>query len=164
MNLPEIEELSVSFNCGGIDLLVKEAIGEAQVGYSFLEGGEDLCGTDEGEWKTEWIVIGNDTLQGDPIFIDSTKVGFPVYTAPHGEGEWNPELISESYRGFFAILLELKKLAIGREHPVGLENKPMTQKEYDNFIDHCRQKGSIKETFYWELFVSDEESGIGPEI
>lgn len=164
MNIPEFEEQSISFGFGGIDLLANDDINEAQVGYSSLEDGEDLCGTEDGDWKTEWLVIGNDSLQGDPIFIDSVVEGFPVYAVPHGEGEWNPELISQSYSGFINIILELKKLAVGREHPVGLGNKPMTRDEYYKFVAYCRQEGSITETLFWEILVSDEEAGIEPGI
>lgn len=60
-----------------------------------IEEGQSLVGNEEGDWKEGWIVIGIDSYLGDPIFVDSNDENCPVYTAMHGEGEWEPECIAE---------------------------------------------------------------------
>jgi hypothetical protein len=40
----------------------------------------------------------------------------------------------------------------------------MTQVEYNEFISFTSETASISDTYFWELLVSDEEGGIGPEI
>lgn len=78
-----------------IELFNSEEIEERQLGYSFDEEGQSLAGNEEGDWKDGWIVIGIDSYLGDPIFVDSNDENCPVYTAMHGEGEWEKECIAE---------------------------------------------------------------------
>ncbi|GLV63496.1 hypothetical protein Bmyc01_21660 [Bacillus mycoides] len=78
-----------------IELFNSEEIEEGQLGYSFDEEGQSLAGNEEGDWKEGWIVIGIDSYLGDPIFVDSNDENYPVYTAMHGEGEWEKECIAE---------------------------------------------------------------------
>ncbi|PGU11145.1 hypothetical protein, partial [Bacillus thuringiensis] len=78
-----------------IELFNSEEIEEGQLGYSFDEEGQSLVGNEEGDWKEGWIVIGIDSYLGDPIFVDSNDENCPVYTAMHGEGEWEKECIAE---------------------------------------------------------------------
>ena len=163
-SLSHFEQYEVSFGAGGVALLPFEEIGSAQNGYAYLNNGVNLCGMKDGDWRKEWVVIGHDTLTGDPIFIDSAVKEFPVYTAPHGDGIWVPVLISILYTGFRRILLRLKHLSLGREHPVGLSENPMTLKEYNEFVRFARIAGGLDDLFFWELLVADEEAGIEPEI
>ncbi|EOP90918.1 hypothetical protein [Bacillus cereus] len=74
-------ELECEFESITIELFNSEEIEEGQLGYSFDEEG--------------WIVIGIDSYLGDPIFVDSNDENCPVYTAMHGEGEWELECIAE---------------------------------------------------------------------
>ncbi|AKR11802.1 hypothetical protein [Bacillus thuringiensis] len=78
-----------------IELFNSEEIEEGQLGYSFDEEGQSLVGNEEGDWKEGWIVIGIDSYLGDPIFVDSNDEDCPVYTAMHGEGDWELECIAE---------------------------------------------------------------------
>ena len=59
-----------------------------------------MSGIREGEWKKTWVVIANEDLNGDPIFIDLDDSRLPVYTAPHGAGHWEPVLLASSFSGF----------------------------------------------------------------
>ena len=79
-----------------------EEIEQRQVGYHCAEGGRGLVGP--GKWEPQWIVIGHDDLSGDPIFLDVSKSELPVFTAMHGQGSWEAELIAQSTTGFFASL------------------------------------------------------------
>ncbi|MGG5739628.1 MULTISPECIES: hypothetical protein [Bacillus cereus group] len=88
-------ELEYEFEPMTIELFNSEEIEEGQLGYSFDEEGQSLAGNEEGDWKEGWIVIGIDSYLGDPIFVDSNDENYPVYTAMHGEGEWEKECITE---------------------------------------------------------------------
>lgn len=83
-----------------IHLFSKEEFEEGQVGYRIDEEGHSLTGDNEGDWKENWFVIGYDELVGDPIFIDLTNKNYPVLTAMHGEGNWEPEGMFSSLDDF----------------------------------------------------------------
>ncbi|GAA0328258.1 hypothetical protein GCM10008967_18430 [Bacillus carboniphilus] len=83
-----------------VHLFIKEEFKDGQIGYRVDEDGNSLLGEDEGDWIDDWHVIGYDEEIGDPIFVDITKVDYPVYTAAHGEGDWEPELLFESMSDF----------------------------------------------------------------
>ena len=85
---------------------------DMQLGYSMDSNGRSLVGTNHGERKENWFVIGYHDESGDPIFIDINKKSFSVYTAEHGIGEWNSKAITSSFIGFIKIsnyLAELSK-------------------------------------------------------
>lgn len=93
---PEVEIIS-------IHLFSREEIEEGQLGYSIDEDGNSLTGDNEGDWKENWYVIGYDELVGDPIFIDIKNKKYPVMTAMHGEGDWEPEVIFWSFNKFLDL-------------------------------------------------------------
>ncbi|MBE7104382.1 hypothetical protein FT637_15390 [Bacillus cereus] len=88
-------ELEYEFEPMTIELFNSEEIEEGQLGYSFDNEGQSLVGNEEGDWQEGWIVIGIDSYLGDPIFVDSNDENCPVYTAMHGEGDWEAECIAE---------------------------------------------------------------------
>ena len=67
----------VSLGYETIRLYRAPAVQALQIGYSVRPTGEPL----ETDWRKEWVVIGYEECCGDPIFIDSSADGFPVYTA-----------------------------------------------------------------------------------
>jgi hypothetical protein len=162
-NIPQLIGRDVSIGYNGIELYGAEEIGQNQIGYSISTDGVSLVGTREGDWKNEWLVIGRETCCGDPIFIDTSGPEFPVYTAADGEGSWNPYLISGSYIGLLRIIEQLVIVATGREYPTRMKDNPMTQKEYDKFLDQVGKLSGLQDIFFWALMISDEEAGIGPE-
>lgn len=76
---------------------------------------EDLCSIklypleDLGNLQIEYDLNSDNfvfaTLEGDPIFIKEKK----IYIAPHGIGEWIPQLLSESFDEFLAYILDKMK-------------------------------------------------------
>ena len=160
----KFKEFEVSFGYSGIKLVAPTEIEDLQLGYSIHPDGESLVGEKEGDWQSTWIVIGNTTDLGDPIFVDTCTDDMPVFTAIHGQSYWAPELIADSYESFLNVMSQFSKVASKREHPEKLENNPMTQKEYDDFIEYVRDTTKLQDTYFWELLISDEEAGIGPEI
>ncbi|WP_028402345.1 hypothetical protein [Ectobacillus panaciterrae] len=89
----ELDEMTVS-------LFTEEEIYDGQLGYSIDSEGNSLIGENEGDWKASWLVIGQDVYFGDPIFIDVLQTGCPVYTAMHGEGDWESILLSNTLHDF----------------------------------------------------------------
>src|SRR5215468_9730344 len=83
----------VSLGYRSVILLSHAELQEGQVGYSVDPQGRALTGDEPGDWRESWLVIGYEDQCGDPIFIDVVAPKFPVYTAPHGMGDWLPELV-----------------------------------------------------------------------
>ncbi|PED69388.1 hypothetical protein CON97_25455 [Bacillus pseudomycoides] len=89
----EIETIS-------IHLFSREEFEEGQLGYSVDEEDNSLTGDSEGDWKETWYVIGYGENLGDPIFVDIEDKNYPVMTAMHGEGDWEPEVMFSSLNEF----------------------------------------------------------------
>ncbi|PFH90579.1 hypothetical protein [Bacillus sp. AFS088145] len=68
------------------------------IGYIINENGASLCGDGIGDWKEKWIVIGYEEMCGDPVFVDVDHDNYPIYTAMHGDGDWDPILILKSIK------------------------------------------------------------------
>jgi len=66
------------------------------------------------------LVIGIESMLGDPIFINTS-----VFKATHGMGKWDPDLLAPSFRTFLKALDVIRKVAVGREHPVALKKRPI---------------------------------------
>jgi hypothetical protein len=92
--LAEIEVKEVSFGAGGLLLFNFDELPAGQVGYSVDRDGESLCGFGDGQWKPHWLAIGYDTGVGDPLTLDISDTGLPVFTSMHGEGGWNLHFIA----------------------------------------------------------------------
>lgn len=163
-NKSQLKELDVSFGYNGIKLFPADRIEKEQLGYSIHPNGESLVGSEEGDWQSTWIVIGHTTDLGEPIFVDTCSEDLPVFTAMHGQGSWEPVIIADTYQALLNIMGEFSKLSKNRENPKQLENSPVTQEEYDNFISYVRNSAQISDIYFWELLASDEKAGIGPEI
>lgn len=92
------------FGGEGFRIYAAGELHEAQLGYSRHPDGADLTGPNDGDWKEEWTVIGNDTSLGDPYFVDTSREQFPVYKAMHGTGSWDPYIVSPTLRNFLSGL------------------------------------------------------------
>jgi len=57
--------------------------------------------------------LGAGEMCGDPIFVDTSAAGFPVFTAIHGEGRWDAKKIAVSLKAFGEPLAALAVLARG---------------------------------------------------
>ncbi|WP_439698035.1 hypothetical protein ACFGVS_07085 [Mucilaginibacter sp. AW1-7] len=95
-------------------------IAELQVGYSYDHAGKSFADETKGSWNNSWIVIAKDQ-SGDSIFVDSGSSRFTVYAAAHGEGAWEPYVISDSLFEFNEVIELLPKMSFGRSNPVGIE-------------------------------------------
>ncbi|MBL8022238.1 MAG: hypothetical protein JNM27_21360 [Leptospirales bacterium] len=144
---------SVSLGYSEIILFKSTELAQRQVGYrSHGLTGESLLGENDGDWLAEWFVIGYDSLCGDPFLVDTSDSKLPVLNAMHGEGSWNPDIVSTTFDGFSEALLVLEKLAKGREHPVGLESNPISEKERTRFLAQVARLAGT-ESNYWSLIT-----------
>jgi len=107
----------LSFGIGGIAFFSLSALTEEQIGYE----GPD--------WNQSWLVLARETACGDPIFIDQSQTSFSVYTATHGMGYWETTPVADSWHQFLAALEFVRPYTRRREHPVGLEENPLTAEE-----------------------------------
>jgi len=140
-----------NFGYSGIRVFPLSEVDEGQVGYSRAEDGRSFCDGAEGSWKPEWIVIGRDTLLGDPIMLDTSHPDLQVMTAMHGEGSWEPQPIAKSLQTLAIALRAIKDISVGREHPVALEQNPLSDSERLQVLQTIRQanNGEIGLDF-WE--------------
>lgn len=142
----------MSFGYTTVELIAEDGIAEAQIGYSKHPDGSSLSGPLPGDWKADWLVVATEDLAGDPIFIDLSEDGFPVYTAAHGEGTWEPELIATSLQAFGQALEEMNQVAIGRQNPVELENNPLSEPDRESLLQRIeRITGTDSE--FWAVWL-----------
>ncbi|HET9364753.1 MAG TPA: hypothetical protein VFP71_07120 [Candidatus Angelobacter sp.] len=147
----------ISFGYGGLKLFAPEEIEEGQVGYSRSAEGASFCDGMPGSWKSEWIVIGFDTLVGDPIILDTSNSALPVMTAAQGEESWEPDLISASLSAFDAAIKTIRRLSAGRENPVELEQNPLTAGERDQALESIQAaNGDDFDIEFWALMLESE--------
>lgn len=109
--LKEFALTEVYFGGEGFRICAVEELPEAQLGYSKHPNGTDLTGKNAGDWKKEWVIVGNDTELGDPYFVDTSNSMLPVLTAMHGAGSWEPNEVSPSLRNFLSCLAYLRSIS-----------------------------------------------------
>lgn len=126
---------------------------EAQIGYSIDTSGASLVDGEPGSWQRQWVVVGYEDGCGDPIFIDAETEGFPVYTAMHGTGNWEPNLIATGLRNFALAMREVATVAKGRENPVQLEANPLAPVERAIVLDKIQQQNPGIEPAFWETWL-----------
>lgn len=124
----------VAYGVGGVELYDLGQIEAAQTGYSVDTSGRSLVGDGPGDWRSDWIVIGNEIACGDPVFV-SIKPPHPVFTAVHGQGEWTPELIAPSIERFWECLEAFRRFAIHRGSPVEAEANPPGGQEIEGYLE-----------------------------
>jgi hypothetical protein len=144
----------VSFGYETVRVYREPRLQALQIGYSISPTGEPLTGEQAGDWQREWVVIGYVECCGDPIFIDSLAEGFPVYTAIHGEGSWEAKQIAVSLEAFGRALSAIAAVANGREHPVALENNPLTQSEKQITLAAIQRDNPDLDLEFWKTFLS----------
>lgn len=140
-----LPQSDLSYGIGGIEFFSLTSLAEEQRGYK------------ASDWNENWLVVARDAACGDPIFLDQSCDNLPVYTAMHGMGSWQPSLIAGSWSQFVAALELIRPYARGREHPVGVEEHPLSLEER-----HALQKGlhSILGTpiaNFWDLLLAPAE-------
>jgi hypothetical protein len=147
---------NTSIGCAGISIWSRSELQERQLGYSIGAGGRSLTGVKDGDWRSSWLAIGNEDLCGDPIFIDTAAPGYPVYTAVHGEGRWEPVPIAQSLTAFREALAAVGRAAPGREDPVALEQNPLSAVERESILKEIREHNPDIDLSFWEMMLGDQ--------
>lgn len=109
-----------------------------------------LTDSKKGRWKGTWLVIANEDESGNPIFVDLASDNIPVFTARHGEGKWQPELIADSFQGFVQVLEQVQSVAQGRENPVKLEKNPLTKAAVKSILKYIKQINPNSNLDFWK--------------
>ena len=132
----------VRFGVAGVTPFPREELEEEQLGYS----GPD--------WKASWLAIAREKASGDPIFVDTGHQEFPVFTAIHGVGMWEPLPVAPSLRAFSEALIFVQPFCMNREHPVGLARNPVSASERAELFNGLRFLfGHPAPAFWQELFA-----------
>ena len=124
----------INFGIGGLRLFDVEEIESRQVGYSVARDGSSFCSGRKRAWNPNWLVIGNDTACGDPLILDRGDPALPILHDFHGQGRWEPTLISPSLESFGAALDEFARVAVGRSTSDERDANPVTDIERQNFL------------------------------
>ena len=156
-NVATIESVSLGYTT--VALFSAAEVEDAQVGYSVSDSGERVTGDQEGDWKESWLVIGCEDLCGDPIFVDLAKPLLPVFTAAHGQGDWSPVMIASSWEGFIQALQLVKRVSIGRENPVKLQQNPLSAVEREQTLNRIAQLNRGASLEFWENWLRIEHGG-----
>jgi hypothetical protein len=127
----------VEYGVGGIQLFRSDELARRQVGFAVASNGGSLVGDGPGDWRPEWVVIGHDTACGDPVFA-SDEIPYPVFTAMHGEGSWDPKLVAPSLEAFTQCLMAFQRFAAGRSNPVRVDANPPTSAQQAQFLTIIR--------------------------
>lgn len=142
---------SVSFGYTTVTLHPFTALPEAQQGYGIVPEGQNT------DWRPEWVVIGDEDLTGDPLFIDTEDEGFPVHTAAHGMGAWSSRLVAISFSHLVEALQLVSRAARGRETPVALEGNPLPEAEREAVLSSIRTNNPGADLSFWEVWLAPPE-------
>jgi len=134
---------NLAFGIGGVDFLPLEAIGDAQTGY----GGPD--------WRPDWLVIAIETACGDPLFVDRSHPGSPVFTAMHGMGSWDSSPVAPSWHAFVRAVEAIRPYTKGREGPRGLRENPLTSEERVRITAVLQEALGVEPPGFWHLLLDD---------
>jgi hypothetical protein len=147
---------SVSFGYSSVLLWHPSELRKRQSGYSTGPDGTSLCGDGDGDWRGSWLAIGMEGECGDPLFIDTAAPGYPVYTAWHGEGRWDPKPIAVSLTGLREALIAAAKAAKGRKNPIALEQHAISAEERGLVLEEIQRHNPGINLYFWALMLGDD--------
>ena len=145
----------VYFGGEGFQLVSIDELHSAQIGYSIQPDGTDL----EGDWKKEWVVIGNDPILDDPYFVDTNQASLPVYTAMHGAGAWNPNKVSGSLQNFLECLRYLKSVSPVDDLRITPDESTITDEEELTKMENKLTK-ICGESYFWSYFFKNHKQWL----
>jgi hypothetical protein len=124
-----------------------------KAGFSLPPGENGQLGNQRGSWPKHWLLIGREDGYQDPIFIDTSRKEFPVFTAMCGEGEWIAERIAASLEAFAASLRQILLLAKGRECPISLMKNPLSTEARQRGLEEIRRLNPGVPIDFWERWL-----------
>lgn len=127
------------------------ALKEAQYGFGKDESGNDLSGSNAGDWQSSWIIIARDTELGDPYFVDASVDELPVYTAFLGEAGWETELVAASLTGFVDCINLLHRNGEQKEAQfVADENTIVAEAQLSELLQQLSKHSACQP--FWQMF------------
>lgn len=151
--LDEFQLKDVYLGSQGFHVFPPEKLQKAQLGYASHPNGSDLTGRDEGDWRTEWIVIGYDADLGDPYFVDTSVEPLPVFTAMHGTGSWDPSEVSCSLSSFLRGLEHLKRHAPQSHSCIAPNDASLTDRRQIRELEEHLTELNGKRRFWPDFFA-----------
>jgi hypothetical protein len=142
-----------SLGSQGITLFQTDQLEAEQVGYSADPNGRDLTGDADGDWRRDWIVIGRDSLLGDPFFIDTSTTEFAVFTAMHGAGTWDPTPVSPTLEAFLASLSAIQAFIPALATFQNTANRAQFDQDVTTFRDVLIGINGSKYAEHWKAFI-----------
>jgi len=99
------------------------------------------------------LVIGNEDLCGDLIFINTADKNLPVYLLYTDGSDYEPDLIAVSFENFIKILNYIREISFERKNPNALEKNPIPSNIKYSILQ-CIEKDnvSIYLDFWKDLF------------
>lgn len=143
-----VENISTKSN--GISFFSIKNIKDEQVGYRLNAYGKSLIGTEKGDWKKSWVVIGFENLLGDPIFVDFNKPELPVFTSIQDADKWTEKYIAISLDNFQIILKDLKEIS-------NLKSSIISKVESDELLEKIKIDNKWMDVEFWRDFLESEE-------
>lgn len=141
--VPPVDDIEFGYRT--VQVYDPDELEEAQLGYRVDPEGRDLTGTNEGDWRPEWLVIAYEDELGDPLFADTSAPGLPVYTATHGEGDWTPELVADTFEGFVAALSEV----------ASAPDDPLSTRQRHALVKRIRKINPTASLDWWEAWLTN---------
>lgn len=90
------------------DVCSFEQLDEFQDGYSIDTDGNSLITDEEDTWDANWIVIAYETMCGDPIIIDLSEEGYPIFSLMHGMDSWSGgDFLADSMESFINFMKDI---------------------------------------------------------
>ncbi len=144
----------VSFGCGGLELFELSTLADNQIGFAVSTNGTSLCGDLDGDWRSDWIVVGRDTGTGDPIILDADDDRLQVMTDIIGQGSWKPKVIATSVESFAECFKEFARIAIDRDNPGKREENPLTESERASYLARIAGFNGTSDTpVFWDALL-----------
>ncbi len=129
-----------------------DELDEYQIGYSIDLNGNSLVTDEADTWDDSWVVIGYETLCGDPIIIELNEAGYPVSRLMHGMGSWNNgTFLADSIKSFLSILKDIRCFLTEKQM---LQGKKMIQhKELKVLVNSMIEKNKTADFEIWESLL-----------
>lgn len=129
-----------------------DELDEYQIGYSIDLNGNSLVTDEADTWDDSWVVIGYETLCGDPIIIELNEAGYPVSRLMHGMGSWNNgTFLAVSIKSFLSILKDIRCFLTEKQM---LQGKKMIQhKELKVLVNSMIEKNKTVDFEIWESLL-----------
>ncbi len=136
-----------------IEIASFEELDKAQIGYSIASSGSSLISEEDGAWQEEWMVIGHETVCGDPIILDLSEEEYPISTLFHGMGSWEGgSFLAYSIDNFLSILHYLNQFIKDKEIDKG--NKVIFTSELKLIVDKILSENEFVDLEKWQSWVS----------